>query len=94
MRDFSWVLAWIPGVLALIAASVGYGRLVQRIATMERDVAEVKKLSDRVTAIDERTKNMKEDVADVKDAVGKLVDRFIDEGRHFAPPTPPPRRRS
>lgn len=83
----------IPGVVALIGCAVGYGRLVQRLQTVERDLAEVKDLKEKVSAIDERTKNTQADVRDVKTDVGRLVEHMLGEQRSFMAGRGAPRTR-
>lgn len=75
----SLLLAAVPGILALIGASIGYGRLLQRLATLERDVGKVQDLSDKVTRIDERTLNTDRQLGEIKGDIDRLVQNLIEE---------------
>lgn len=91
-----WVITCVsavPGIAALLAWGVGYGSLLNRVKTVEGDIAEMKtELAEfRATAIlvarlDERTEGMR-GVLDRMD--GKLNDALgvlIHEKRSFASP--------
>lgn len=76
---FSLLLAAVPGILALIGASIGYGRLLQRLTTVERDLTKVQDLSDKVTRIDERTLNTDRQIGEIKGDINRLVENLIEE---------------
>lgn len=61
------------GVLGLLGAAVGYGRLQQRLLTVEHDVGKLGDLTSKVSRIDERTKNTDVNVRDLKESIGDLT---------------------
>lgn len=67
----------LPGVLALVAALVGYGKLQQRLTAVEIDVAKLSDLSNSVTRIDERTKSQASDMREIKNSVVTLTDHIL-----------------
>jgi methyl-accepting chemotaxis protein len=99
MAEIADGAAWVwqafsvgPGLLALAGAAIGYGRLQQRMQTLERDVERLTKLDDKVGAIvadmarvDERTKNIAEGMEDVKGALEEIR-QVMQEARSFSPP--------
>lgn len=68
----------ISGIIGLLGAAVGYGRLQQRLITVENDVNTVKGLAGQVARIDERTIITDRNVTDVKESVGKVQDSVTD----------------
>lgn len=70
-------LGGVSGVVALAGALVGYGRLQQRLNTVERDLAKLSELSDKVTRIDERTKNTDENVRELKGSMQELTSALL-----------------
>lgn len=79
------------GVLGLLGAAVGYGKLQQRLVTVERDVQGFRQLAEQVARIDERTRATASDVKDVKDAVSDLTRNLLYDR---APPGPSSRSRA
>lgn len=77
--DWNTIVSAGPGVLALIAAAVGYGRLQQRLTSVERDVEKLSKLSESVVRIDERTKSTENSILEIKQSVGD-ISRYITDG--------------
>lgn len=81
-----------PGIIALIGAAVGYGRLMQRMSAVESDVHELKGLNETVARIDERTKAGAEDMKAVRADLSSIVGSALEMIRSYAPRQTPPRR--
>lgn len=81
----------VAGLVALLGAAVGYGRLQSKITTLERDVAKLSDLGDKVSRIDERTKNTDDNVKDLKTSVQDLTNALLN-GRPYG--SSPARSRS
>jgi len=75
------VLGAAPGVMALIAAAISHGKLMQRVLAVEETQRRMADAVAAVAAIDERTKNSARQITDIKAQVDKLVDRMLDERR-------------
>lgn len=79
----------IPGVLALGSMLVGWGKLTQRLNTVERDVADMKTVTAKVGVIEERTRNTAENVQAIRDGLDHmhqvLIQKAFDELRTFHP---------
>ena len=80
-----WVggISAIPGLVALVGAAVGHGRTMQRLATVERDVSDVRDLKSQVTRIDERTLNTDRNVTSMKDDLATVTEHLLSAGRSF-----------
>ena len=87
-----WAASATPGVLALIGAAVGYGRLTQRLVTVERDVRDLKTIATDVAVIGERTKNMAESTNAIQQSVNSITSYLLEEKRPFMSPEPSRRR--
>ena len=83
------VLGAVPGVLALIGAGVGYGRLSQRVSDMERALDGSSGLTAKMTTVSTQVARMEEkqvattrqlDTIDTK--IDRLVDRLLDDNGH------------
>lgn len=72
------VLGSVPGILALIAWAVGYGKLQQRLTNVEEDVRKLSDLTEQVTRIDERTKHTDESIKEVKSTLNRLSGHIFD----------------
>jgi hypothetical protein len=53
-------------VSILFVSGIAWGGLLQRVRTLEREVKALSGFSDLLSRIDERTKNIKEDVSAIK----------------------------
>lgn len=67
------------GVIALLGAAVGYGRIVQRLEAVEKDVEKLGDMKSKVEVIEERTKTTNEMVREVKHSVDRLVGKMMEE---------------
>jgi hypothetical protein len=70
----------LSGMIGLLGAAVGYGRLQQRLIAVERDVERVADLGEKVSRIDERTRNTDENVKDLKGALADLTSALLNGG--------------
>lgn len=103
MASVDWptlLIGAIPGCIALGAALVGYGKLMQevrglagRIATVEGDVRDLRKIGADVARIDERTKATADTATAMNGQLNVITAHLLEESRSFARPDPPPRRR-
>lgn len=83
-QEFLSTVGGVSGIVALLGAAVGYGRLQARLNTVERDVSKLGGLSEQVGRIDERTKNTDENVKDLKESVKELTSALL-AGRAYGP---------
>lgn len=97
----SWVVALgaVPGVLGLLGGAVAFwrsgvraGHLEQRLADVEKDVADMKGMGETVARIDERTKGTQVEMTGLRAAVDRFVEVVLQERRSFSAETPPRRR--
>lgn len=101
MANVDWptlAIGAIPGLLALGAALVGYGRLMQevrglaaRISTVETDIRDLRKIGEDVARIDERTKATADAANTMASQLGAITTHLLEESRSFSG-KPPPRR--
>lgn len=85
-------LAAVPGVIALLGGAVGYGRLLERLRAVERDVADVNDIKTKVAAIDARTTSTENNINSIKGSVDKIYEYLLGEARTFAQPPDRTRR--
>lgn len=71
----------VPGVLALVGASVGYGAMRNQVKNLKIDVDKLDDLAPKVSRIDERTLNTDSAVREMKGQVDRLVDHMLNERR-------------
>lgn len=103
MANVDWptvLIGAIPGLLALGAALVGYGRLMQevkglagRITAVEADVRDLRKIGVDVARIDERTKATADTTNTMAGQLGTITNHLLEEARSFGRADPAPRRR-
>lgn len=96
-----WVAAVgaVPGVIGLLGAAAAFwrtgvraGRIEQRLAEVESDVASMKDLGKDVATINERTKNTDDNMKAMRDDVGRITGALLQD-RSFAPEARPRRSR-
>lgn len=78
-KTFLLVMEIAPGILALIGVAAGFGQLKQRLIEVEKDVAKVGDLSDKVTRIDERTLSTDRKVGEMQGGIDRLVQHLLDD---------------
>lgn len=82
----------IPGFLALGSVLVGWGRLTERLKTVEREIADARAILSKVGVIEERTKNTADNVQAIRDGFDQLsatvIERAFGELRSFRPAKP------
>lgn len=85
MASNVWGLALgaVPGLLALLGAAVGYGRLTQRLATVETKMTKVENLANDVARIDERTLNTAKGVEAIDGKLTVVTEHLLSEARAF-----------
>lgn len=80
----------IPGILALAGSLIGFGRMTQRLQTVERDVGEMKVVTAKVAVIEERTKNTDDNVKEVRNTLAAVTETLLSaamtEIRSYKPP--------
>lgn len=59
----------LSGLLAMIGAALGHGRLQQRIDQHATELARLTNSADMLARLDERLTHVKTDVAEIKDAL-------------------------
>lgn len=79
LKTLLLVLEIVPGLIALIGVAVGFGQLKQRLIAVEKDVARVGDLSDKVSRIDERTISTDKKVGEMQGGIDRLVQHLLDE---------------
>lgn len=86
-------LAAVPGIIALIAWAVGYGKLQERLTNVEREVDKLSNLATEVAVVNERTKHIDDSMKKMEGTLERLsthlLDNALDAIRHvrsFAPP--------
>lgn len=91
--NWVWMLGTLPGLVALIGAAIGYGRLQARLSNVERDVEKLGTLADTVTRIDERTKTTASSLEKIETGLSRVSDwimsgalNFIRDSHHNGPP--------
>lgn len=67
----------VPGLLALAGGLLAMGRLTQRLATVERDVQDMKTVTAKVAVIEERTKNTDDNVKAIRSGMANLTDTLL-----------------
>lgn len=95
MPNVDWptlLFGGIPSILGIGGLAVALGRAMQRLTTVERDVARLSDLGAKVATIEERTKNTAENMNAMRQDVSKITSHLLDEGRSFSPAQPPRRR--
>lgn len=78
------ILSAIPGVLALFGSAAWLGRVSARLATVERELHDLKDIKTEVATIAERTSNTADSVRGQAANLQKITDHLLDEGRTFA----------
>ena len=64
----------LSGLLAMVGAALGYGRLQQRIEQHGQELAKLTSNADMLARLDERLSHVKDDVAEIKETLrGKSV---------------------
>jgi hypothetical protein len=102
MASVDWptlLVGAIPGCIALGAALVGYGKLMQevrglasRVKTVEVDVGKLSDLKSQMATIEERTHNTADNVKRMADDMSRITSYLLDEARSFNGNGIPPRR--
>jgi len=70
------LLHWWPLLAALVIGSVAWGVQQAEITNLKEDSLKYEQAMVQQSAIDERTKNIKEDVKDVKDLLMQIIQRI------------------
>jgi hypothetical protein len=65
------VLEWLglSGLLALIGAALGYGRLQQRIEQHAQELLKLSSNADTLARLDERLAHVKDDISEIKETL-------------------------
>lgn len=79
------VVSAVPGVVALLGAAVGYGRLSQRVADLENVLsgpqglkANVDEMKTDVAVLKQRSGDAKDKLSDINGKLDRLVERILD----------------
>lgn len=74
----------VSGTIALVGSILGIGRAWQRLATLERQMDEMRKMPEKVARIEEQTGATAKAIDRVENQVSKLVDHILDgRGRSY-----------
>ena len=69
------------GLVALLGSAFGYGRIVQRLTTVEKEVEKLSSLSETVARIDERVLSVAEGIKDIKQQLETVTRAQTDAAR-------------